>query len=107
MNEAIIPKEIISEGIGEIYYLLPIPFIALVLMLSVFIGIIRFDGTAIKHYKLYNALIAISYAVIAHFTIPVDERRVNDLPTLIISIVTSGFMIELFLYWRRNKIRKT
>ena len=101
--DEIIPKEIISEGIGEIYYLLPIPFIVLVLMASIWLGIISLDGTRVKMYKLYNAIIAISYAVLAHFTIPVDDRKVNNIPTLIISIVSSGVIVEIFLYWRKKK----
>ena len=99
----IVPKEIINEGIGEIYYLLPVPFIVLVIMASVWLGIIKWNGNKIKNYKFYNAVIAIVYAVIAYYTIPVDERKVNDLPTLIISIVASGFFIELFVYWRKRK----
>jgi hypothetical protein len=106
IQQQIIPKEIISEGIGEIYYLLPIPFIALVLMASIWLGIINLDGTKVKLYKLYNAIIAISYAVMAHFFIPVDERKINDIPTLVISIVASGVFVEIFLYWRKNKSKK-
>jgi hypothetical protein len=105
MNE-IIPKEIISDGVGQIYYLLPIPFIVMVLMASIWLGIIKLDGTKVKFYKIYNALIAVAYAVIAHFYIPVDERIVNDIPTLVISIVASGVSIEIFSYWRKRKTDK-
>ena len=86
----IIPKEIINDGIGQIYYLLPIPFIALILGISIWLGFTRINGQTNKFYKLYNVISAISLAVIAHFTIPVDDRVVKDIPTLIFSIVFSG-----------------
>ena len=106
MSQQLIPKEIINEGIGELYYLLPIPFIALVIMASIWLSIIGWDGSRKKYYKLYNAIIAIAYAAVAYFFIEVDKTQVNNIPTLIISIVSSGFCIELVLYYRKRKHSK-
>ena len=106
MNENYIPKEAISEGLGEVFYLLPIPFIALVIGMSLWLGIIKLNGNVVKRYKLYNSLLAVSLAIIAYFTIPIDQLKVKDLPTLIISIIASGAFIEVFIFWRKRKSNK-
>lgn len=103
MNEKIIPQQAISEGLGEVFYLLPLPFIIMVIGVSLWLGIIRLNGSSVKLYKLYNTIVAVSLAVIAHFTIPVDEVKVNDIPTLIVAIISSGVFIEIFIYWRKKK----
>lgn len=106
MNDQLIPKEIISDGIGQIYYILPIPFIALILAISIWVGFTKLNGEVLKGYKVYNALIAVSLATVAYYTIPVDQLKVNDIPTLIVAVITSGLFIEIFVYWRKKKSKK-
>ena len=98
-----IANEIINEGVGELFYMLPLPFIAAVVSISIWLGFTKIDGTTKKKYKLYNVISAVSIAALAHFTIPVGEAKVHDIPTLIISIVFSGVALEIFVYWRKKK----
>jgi len=102
MNEQLIPKEIISDGIGQIYYLLPIPFIVLVLVMSIWLGFTNLNGETVKGYKVYNVLTALGLAVLAHFTISVYDRVVKDIPTLIIRIVFLVLFIDIFIFWRKK-----
>jgi hypothetical protein len=103
----ILPKEAISEGIGELFYLLPLPFILTVLGISIWFGIIKLDGTVLKGYKIYNLIIIVGLSALAHFTIPIDEElKVRDIPTLIMSAVFSGVFIEIFIFWRKKKNEK-
>lgn len=104
MND-IIPTEIVNDGIGQLYYLLPLPFIALVLGTSIWLGFTKLSGVVKTNYKLYNVITAIIFAAISYFIIPVDESKVNDIPTLIISIISSGVVVEIFIYWRQKKTR--
>ena len=105
MNE-VIPNEIISDGIGQLYYLLPIPFIAFILAVSIWLGFTRLNGETKKYYKLYNIISALILATVAYFFIPVDKRFINDIPTLIISIISSGVFVEIFVFWRKKKYKK-
>lgn len=99
-------ETVINDGIGQIYYLLPLPFISLVVAISIWLGFTKIDGTFVKGYKIYNIFSALILAAVIYFFVPVDKQVVNDIPTLIISVVFSGLFIEIFVFLRKKKTRR-
>lgn len=105
MND-IIPSEEIQEGLRGVLELLPLVYIVIVLMSVIAFNIVNFDGTTIKNHRIYVLIVSIVLAAVAYLFYPKDQVRITDIPTLIIGCISSLFFTELFIYWRKKKIKK-
>lgn len=107
MNDQLIPKEAINESINLLLSIMPIAFIIVVMMTVIWLRIIKLDGKTVKNYIWYEILIVFILAILAYLTMPNPESlTVEKLRSLIISVIGSGFALEIFRFWREYKSKK-
>lgn len=103
MNE-ILQSEEVQDAFRGIVEFMPLIYVFLVVLSSIALDILNYNGDLAKNYKIKIFAICVVLLGMAYFFYPENQAKIRDIPTFIGGTLLSIAIIKYLSYrWKKRK----